>query len=59
MPRKKLTKAQVKKTIVQMGKLNAKLFTDKISNLESSVPMSMPKLLELDKILTSSLKRVK
>ena len=59
MPRKKLTKSQVVSTILKMGTLNAKLFTDRINSLDSKVPFSTTKLLELDKILSSALKRAK
>ena len=57
--KKKLTKKQVRDTILKIGTLNAKLFTDKIGNMESFVPMSTTKLLELDKAFTAALKRVK
>lgn len=59
MPKKKLTKAQVVSTILKMGTLNAKLFTDRLNSLDSKVPFSTTKLLDLDKILTSALKRAK
>jgi hypothetical protein len=57
--RKKLTKKQVVKAILTMGSLNSKLLIDKIGNVDSLVPMSKNKIMELDRILSNALKRVK
>ena len=56
--KKKLTKKQVVKTILTMGSLNSKLLIDKM-NMDSLVPLSKNKIMELDKILSNALKRVK
>ena len=56
--RKKLTKKQVVKAILTMGSLNSKLLIDKM-NIDSLVPMSKNKIMELDKTLSAALKRVK
>ena len=58
--KKKLTKKQVVDTILKMGSLNAKLFTDRVNHsIDSKVPMTPNKLLDLDKILANALKRAK
>ncbi len=46
MPKKKLTKAQVKKKLKQIHSLLFQLEMDKLGQMGSFVPMSVPKLLE-------------
>ena len=57
--KKKLTKKQVTDTILRLGTLNAKLIVDKLGQMDSLVPMSPSKLMEIDKLLTSAFKRGK
>ena len=57
--KKKLTKKQVTDTILKLGTLNAKLIVDKLGQMDSLVPMSPSKLMEIDKLLTSAFKRGK
>ena len=57
--KKKLTKKQVTDTILKLGTLNAKLLVDKLGQMDSLVPMSPSKLMEIDKLLTSAFKRIK
>lgn len=56
---KKLTKAQVKRMLQQMGKLKARLAMDKLEHIGSFVPMSTKVILELDRLITNAFKRVK
>ena len=46
MPKKKLTKAQVKKTLERIDDLTTRLILDKVEQRDSFVKMSLPKLLE-------------
>jgi hypothetical protein len=46
MPKKKLTKAQVKKKLKQIHSLLFQLEMDKLGQMGSFVSMSVPKLLE-------------
>ena len=46
MPKKKLTKVQVKKTLERIDDLTTKLILDKVEQRDSFVKMSLPKLLE-------------
>lgn len=57
--KKKMTKKQVQTAILRLGTLNAKLLTDKLSQMDSLVPMSPSKMMEIDKLLTSAYKRIK
>tara|TARA_R100001594_G_scaffold39815_1_gene71643 strand:+ start:136 stop:312 length:177 start_codon:yes stop_codon:yes gene_type:complete len=56
---KQLTKTQVKRMIQQMGKLKAKLAMDKLEYPNSKVPMSTKTILDLDRVITNSFKRIK
>jgi len=56
--KKPLTKSQVIDTILKMGRLNAKLLTDRML-MNSKTPMTAQKMFEIDKILSAALKRVK
>jgi hypothetical protein len=59
MPKKKLTKAQVKATFVGMHRAVANLLQDKINYPDSKVPMSLQALIKLKKDATSAFNRVK
>jgi len=59
MPKKKLTKAQVKRKLKTCNNAMYDLFLDKVGHADSQVPMSVPKLLELNKALQGATKRVK
>ena len=51
MPKKKLTKMQVKKKMALISRSMYDLLTDKLGHADSLVPMSQPKLLELNRTL--------
>lgn len=59
MPKKKLTVQQVRRKLKTCNNAMYDLFLDKVGHANSSVPMSVPKLLELNKALQSAAKRVK
>tara|TARA_Y100001938_G_C7842981_1_gene307028 strand:+ start:388 stop:567 length:180 start_codon:yes stop_codon:yes gene_type:complete len=59
MPKKKLTKAQVKKNIARIALLEGKLITDKIEHTDSFVPFSIPKMLERRNQFKNAIKRLK
>jgi len=59
MPKKKLTKAQVKRKLTTAINSVYDLLVDKMGHADSQVPMSMPKLIDLNKILVSAMKRFK
>ena len=59
MPKKKLTITNVRKKMRTMTNATYDLLLDKMGHANSSVPMSVPKLLELNKALQSASKRVK
>ena len=59
MPKKKLTKAQVKRKILRMGGLLYDLLTDKLGHPDSFVPWSTKKMFELNTIIASASKRMK
>ena len=59
MPKKKLTKAQVKRKLKTVNNAMYDLFLDKMGPANSDVPFSTPKLLELNKAMQSAVKRVK
>ena len=59
MPKKKLTKAQVRKKLQRMVITLYDLFTDKMTHPDSAVPMSEHKMLEIYKLLKQALKRMK
>ena len=54
MPKKKLTKAQVKKKLTTMGRNMYDLVLDKLGHSDSLVPFSQPKMLELHKVVQFS-----
>ena len=59
MPKKKLTKAQVRASIKKMFNEKARLLRDKASHTDSFVPFSLSKLIELDKIFVGAVRRMK
>jgi len=59
MPKKKLTKAQVKRDLNGAMSRIYNLMVDKIGHPDSTVPMSVSKLLDLHKAVSSAWKRVK
>ena len=52
MPKKKLTKAQVKRKIKTMMTASYDLVLDKMGHPDSKVPMSLNKILELNRQVT-------
>ena len=59
MPRKKLTKAQVKRKYKTICTVFYDLMTDKLGHADSYVGMSVNKLLEVHKNCQAVLKRLK
>jgi len=61
MPKKKLTKLQVRKTIANMSMNLKKLFDDKFTYLGegSNVPLTLPYMVELNTKLGNAFKRVR
>ena len=59
MPKKKLTKAQVKRKLKTWNNAMYDLFLDKVGHANSDVPFSVAKLLDLNKALQSAVKRIK
>ena len=58
MPRKKLTKAQVKRKLKTCMSSMYDLFLDKFGHSDSYVPISQAKLLEIQKVIGSAQKRM-
>ena len=59
MPKKKLTKAQVKRKIKTMMTASYDLVLDKMGHPDSKVPMSLNKALELNRQVTTQFNKVK
>ncbi len=59
MPKKKLTKAQVKRKIKAMMTASYDLVLDKMGHPDSKVPMSLNKILELNRQVTTQFNKVK
>ena len=59
MPRKKLTKAQVKRKLKTCANAMYDLFLDKLGHANSDVPMSQNKILDMHRQITNAQKRVK
>jgi hypothetical protein len=59
MPKKKLTKAQVKRKIKTMMTASYDLVLDKMGHPDSRVPMSLNKILELNRQVTQQFNKVK
>ena len=59
MPKKKLTKAQVKRKIKTMMTASYDLVLDKMGHPDSKVPMSLNKILELNRQVPQQFNKVK
>ena len=59
MPKKKLTKAQLKRKIKTMMTASYDLVLDKMGHPDSKVPMSLNKILELNRQVTQQFNKVK
>jgi len=59
MPKKKLTKAQVKRKCKTCMNSMYDMILDKMGHSDSYVNISLPKLLEMHKILQNAAKRMK
>ena len=59
MPKKKLTKAQVKRKLKTCTNAMYDMILDKMGHANSDVPMSLPKLMEMHKLLQNATKRMK
>ena len=56
---KKLSKAKVKQKLTLIGKNIAKLMDDKLNHMNSDVPMSLNKMIDLRSAFFNAFKRVK
>jgi len=59
MPKKKLTKAQVKRKLKTCANAMYDLFLDKLGHANSDVPMSQNKILDVHRQITNAQKRMK
>jgi len=59
MPKKKLTKTQVRKKLKQVMNASYDLVLDKMGHPDSFVPMSLNAILELNRKVTQQLNRFK
>jgi len=59
MPKKKLTKAQVKRKLKTCANAMYDLFLDKLGHANSDVPMSQNKILDMHRQITNAQKRMK
>ena len=59
MPKKKLTKIQVKRKLKTLYFAVYDLMLDKMGHTNSDVPMSLPKLMDIWKFWTATAKRIK
>ena len=59
MPKKKLTKAQVKRKMKTCSNAMYDLFLDKLGHANSDVPMSQNKILDMHRQITNAQKRMK
>ena len=59
MPKKKLTKTQVKSKMIKAGFLIGDLASDKMYQPDSLVPLSSKKLLEVIEVFQRAFKRIK
>ena len=57
--KKKLSIANVRRSYKRLGTTMYNLILDKMGHANSSVPMSLPKLMEMHKALQNAEKRVK
>jgi len=57
---KKLTKAQVKRTLIKMNKDLGRMLTDRMQYpTTNNVPLTVPKIIDLNKALDSAIRRIK
>jgi len=59
MPKKKLTKAHVKRKLKTCTNAMYDMILDKMGHTNSDVPMSLPKLMDMHKALQGAAKRMK
>ena len=59
MPKKKLTKTQVKRKLKTCSNMMYDMILDKMGHTNSDVPMSLPKLMDMHKALQNATKRIK
>ena len=57
---KKLTKTQVKLTLIKMNKDLGRMLTDRMQYpTTNNVPLTVPKIIDLSKALDSAIRRIK
>ena len=57
---KKLTKTQVKRTLIKMNKDLGRMLTDRMQYpTTNNVPLTVPKIIDLSKALDSAIRRIK
>jgi hypothetical protein len=57
---KKLTKTQVKRTLIKMNKDLGRMLTDRMQYpTTNNVPLTVPKIIDLNKALDSAIRRIK
>lgn len=59
MPKKKLTKAQVKKKLKTLNTISSDLFMDKLYHPDNNVPLSVKILGDLNNTFSRAIKRIK
>ena len=59
MPRKKLTKAQVKRKLKAIMKTTADLISDRMNHPDSVVPFTPAKLFDMSTVANNAFKRIK
>ena len=58
MPKKKLTKTQVKKKLTGLERNMYDLFLDKLGHADSIVPFSQPKMTEMHKTIQAAKRKL-
>ena len=59
MPKKKLTKAQVKRSLRSINKNIYRMIMERLDVPDNHIPISTPKLMELHRTIESAFKRIK
>ena len=59
MPKKKLTKAQVKRSLRSINTNLYRMIMERLDVPDNNIPISTPKLMELHRTIESAFKRVK
>ena len=59
MPKKKLTKAQVKSKLKSIMRTTADLISDRINHPDSFVPFTPAKLFDMSSVANNAFKRIK